>query len=64
MSDQPSDRKQNRDRALALYDQARALEQQGDYHAARVRYEESLRLHEDAAVRAAYSKLLATIGPK
>lgn len=55
---------QSRRRAAALFAQARKREAQRDYRSARKCYEESLRLHEDSVVRAAYVGLLATIGPK
>jgi hypothetical protein len=52
------------DRAAALADQARELHAQHEYHEARPLYEQSLELCEDSEVRAAYRKLMATIGPK
>ncbi len=51
-------------KAVELYEQARALEAQGDYFQAKVRYEESLALCEDQTVRRDYLKLLAMVGPK
>jgi hypothetical protein len=53
----------DRERAAELYAQARELHDSKEYYAARPLYEESLRLHEDAEVRAAYRTLMATIGP-
>jgi len=55
---------QDRCKAVELYAQARMLEAQGDYFLAKARYEESLALREDEAVRSDYLKLLATVGPK
>jgi hypothetical protein len=52
------------DRAAALADRARELHAQHKYHQARPLYEQSLELCEDSEVRAAYRKLMATIGPK
>jgi hypothetical protein len=56
-------RKGNIERALELYAEARRLEALAQYHVARKRFEESLALHEDAEVRAAYLRLLSMIGP-
>jgi tetratricopeptide (TPR) repeat protein len=53
----------DRERAAELYAQARQLFEEERYWEARPLYEESLRLHEDAEVRAAYRTLMATIGP-
>jgi hypothetical protein len=53
----------DRRRAAELAAEARALHADKDYYAARGRYEESLRLHEDEDVRADYQRLMATIGP-
>ena len=53
----------DRARAAELAVEARALHAGKDYYAARVRYEESLRLYEDEVVRADYQRLMATIGP-
>ena len=53
----------DRERAAELYAEARRLHGEQDYFAARGRYEESLRVHEDAEVREAYLRLMATIGP-
>lgn len=55
--------KQDRRRAAEFFVEARRLEAERDYRGARKCFERSLRLHEDQAVRAAYLKLLATIGP-
>lgn len=54
---------ENRRQAAELYAQARELEMRRDYVGARNCYEQSLRLCEDKKVRAAYLRLLATIGP-
>lgn len=64
MGEDRSNNEQNRREAAALYATAIELQKRGDYHAARRYYEKSLRLYEDPAVREAYLKLLATIGPK
>lgn len=53
----------DRDEAGKLYTLAREREAQGDYAAARRFYEQSLELYENAEVRKAYLKLLATLGP-
>jgi hypothetical protein len=58
-----SDQEQDRIKAAELFVMARKLEAERDYRKARESYEESLRLCEDETVRAAYLKLLATIGP-
>ena len=60
MSANPSDA----DRAAALAAQAHELHARHDYYEARPLYEQSLELREDPEVRAAYRKLMATIGPK
>jgi hypothetical protein len=52
------------DRAAELAERARELHEQFQYYEARPLYEQSLELHEDPEVRAAYRKLMATIGPK
>lgn len=57
------DSAENRNKAAGLYAQARELELQRDYAGARKCYEQSLQLYEDEKVRAAYLRLLATIGP-
>jgi hypothetical protein len=57
------DSAENRNKAAELYAQARELESRRDYVGARKCYEQSLALHEDEKVRAAYLRLLATIGP-
>lgn len=62
-TDRPKEEQERRD-AATLYATAIELEKRGDYHEARRYYEKSLRLYEDPAVREAYLKLLATIGPK
>ena len=49
--------------AAALYAEARELHEAKAYSAARPLYERSLRLREDPEVRAAYARLLATLGP-
>jgi hypothetical protein len=54
---------QERGKARILYTLARECEARGDYAGARGLYEQSLKLHEDADVRKAYLKLLATLGP-
>ena len=59
MTDSDADRR----RAAELFAEARELHQQHDYSEARTRYEQSLRLHDDAEVRAWYRRLMATIGP-
>lgn len=64
MGEDRSNNEQNRREAAALYATAIELQKRGDYHEARRYYEKSLRLYEDPAVREAYLKLLATIGPK
>jgi len=51
-------------KAVELHRLARTLEVQGDYVQAKARYEESLALREDQAVRRDYLKLLAAVGPK
>jgi len=61
MTAEPSEA--DRARAAALYRRARELHDRKDYRAARPLYEESLSLVEDAAVRADYLALMATIGP-
>lgn len=53
----------DRPRAAELAAEARALHADKNYYAARDRYEESLRLHDDEDVRADYQRLMATIGP-
>jgi rubrerythrin len=53
----------DRNKAAELYAQARELELGRDYAGARRCYEQSLKLYEDEEVRAAYLRLLATIGP-
>jgi hypothetical protein len=53
----------DRERAAELYAEARRLHDAKDYYAARKAYQESLALHEDDEVRAAYKRLMATIGP-
>lgn len=58
-----SDGERDRGKARILYTLAREHEARGDYAAARELYEQSLKLHEDADVRKAYLKLLATLGP-
>lgn len=62
-SDRPASSGAERDHAAELYAQARDLHERKAYQEAREHYEQSLRLHEDEAVRAAYLRLLATIGP-
>jgi hypothetical protein len=57
------DTAEKRNKAAELYTEARELELRRDYAGARKCYEQSLALHEDEKVRAAYLKLLATIGP-
>jgi hypothetical protein len=52
------------ERATELADRARELHAQKAYYEARELYEQSLELRDDASVRAAYHKLMATIGPK
>lgn len=52
-----------RARAAELFEEGRLLQAQGDYHAARACYEESLRLREDEAVNEALQLVLAAIGP-
>jgi tetratricopeptide (TPR) repeat protein len=54
---------ENRTKAATLYVQARELEAQRDYDGAIKSYVKSLRLYDDLLVKAAYFKLLATIGP-
>lgn len=63
MIEDSSDTEQNRNKAAELYAAARKLEVQGDYDAAMRHYEQSLQLYEDESVKAAYARLLATIGP-
>ena len=54
---------EDRAKAAELAAEARELHANKDYYAARERYEQSLRLHEDEDVRVSYSRLMATIGP-
>ena len=53
----------DRERAAELAAEARELFDRRQYRQARPLYEESLRLHEDAEVRAAYQTLMSAIGP-
>jgi hypothetical protein len=53
----------DRRRAAELYARAHELHENLEYYEARPLYEESLKLHEDADVRAEYNALMATIGP-
>jgi hypothetical protein len=63
MTDHPTSSEENRLKAAELYETARKLEAERDYKGARKSYEQSLRLCDDPQVKAAYFKLLATIGP-
>jgi hypothetical protein len=59
-----TDRAENdRDRAARLYAEARRLEERKEYSAARERYEQSLALHDDEEVEAAYLRVLSALGP-
>lgn len=58
-----TDSTEDRNKAAELFMQARELELKEDYKGARKCYEQSLQLHEDEQVMAAYLELLATIGP-
>lgn len=62
-SNQPANSEADRVKAMELYSVARTLEEQRDYETAIEYYRQSLALHEDETVRAAYFNLLATIGP-
>ncbi len=64
ISDCMSDSAEDRNRAAKLYAEARELELRRDYEGARKCYEQSLQLHEDENVRAAYLRLLSAIGPQ
>jgi tetratricopeptide (TPR) repeat protein len=59
----PTNSEENRAKAATFYLQARELEAQRDYDGAIKSYVKSLRLYDDPLVKAAYFKLLATIGP-
>lgn len=50
-------------RAAALYAEGRAAEKARDYRTAKRCYAESLELHDDPKVRAAYDALTAATGP-
>jgi len=63
MTDYPTNSEENRIKAAELYAQACELEAQRDYDGAINSYMQSLRLYDDPLVKAAYFKLLATIGP-
>lgn len=63
MIDDPASSEENRGKAADLYAEGCRLEALRDYAGALKCCEESLRLCDDEAVRAAYFKLLATIGP-
>ncbi len=62
-SNQPVNTEADRVKAMELYSMALRLEEQRDYETAMEYYRQSLALHEDETVRAAYFNLLATIGP-
>ncbi len=62
-SNQPVNTEADRVKAMKLYSMALRLEEQRDYETAMEYYRQSLALHEDETVRAAYFNLLATIGP-
>jgi hypothetical protein len=53
----------DRERAAELAARARALFDAEEYREARPLYEESLQLHEDPDVRAAYMLLMSALGP-
>lgn len=61
MSDEP--RPGAVEEAAALFAEAQDLHAAKAYSEARPLYERSLRLREDPEVRAAYSSLMATLGP-
>ena len=55
---------QDRVKAAEHYAEARKLEAQRNYDGAIKSYEQSLQFYDDEIVKAAYFKLLATIGPR
>lgn len=63
MPDRPAASDAESKQAAELFAEARELEERKRYTEARGRYQESLRLHEDEEVRAAYHRLLSAIGP-
>jgi tetratricopeptide (TPR) repeat protein len=63
MNNQPAS-EEKRKKAAELYAEALEREAQGDYEGAIESYRQSLQLYEDETVKAAFFKLVATVGPQ
>lgn len=63
MGDLPTNDEEDRRKAAELYASAKELEARGNYAEAVKAYEQSLDLHNDESVMAAYLKALSAIGP-
>ena len=63
MAERPPASDAERKRAAELFAEGRELFERKQYYEARERYAESLRLHDDEEVRAAYHTVMSAIGP-